>query len=339
MTKPVTPSGRTRIELATLPTPFEKCARLSQALGQHGPAPAIWMKRDDCTGFAGGGNKARKLEFLVAEALQQGADVLVTIGALQSNHARQTAAAAARHGLGCVLLLTDSVANRGETYRTNGNQLLDRIFGAQIRFLAAGADSTAIAAETMAALAAQGRKPYLIPVGGSNALGSLAYREALLELAAQAREKGCSLDNIVVPTGSGGTHAGILAGVEDAGLSCRVHGVSVSRASGEAGAIVAGLVQEIFALEGRQRGAVAGLEVDDTQIGPGYGQPTAAMVEAVELVARTEGILLDPVYTGKAMAGLLALVRSGAIAPTETVVFWHTGGAPGLFAYPEVFGG
>jgi D-cysteine desulfhydrase/L-cysteate sulfo-lyase len=339
MTKPAMSSERTRIALATLPTPFEACIRLSEELGRHGPAPAIWIKRDDCTGFAGGGNKARKLEYLVAEALQQGADVLVTMGALQSNHARQTAAAAARHGLSCVLLLADAVADRSEAYHTNGNQLLDRIFGAQIRFLAAGEDGVAVAAETMAALAAEGRKPYFIPVGGSNALGSLAYREALLELAAQAREQALALDHLVVATGSGGTHAGILAGVEDAGLSCRVHGISVSRSSEEAGSIVAGLVQEIFALEGRERGAVAGLEVDDSHIGSGYGQPTAAMIEAVELVARTEGILLDPVYTGKAMAGLLALVRSGAIAPTETVVFWHTGGAPGLFAYPEVFQG
>ncbi|KUL94187.1 hypothetical protein DK26_18545 [Bosea sp. WAO] len=332
-------SERTRVELATLPTPLEQLTRLSRELRRHGPAPAIWIKRDDCTGFAGGGNKARKLEYLVAEALQQGADVLVTMGALQSNHARQTAAAAARHGLGCVLLLADAVADRSEAYHTNGNQLLDRIFGAQIRFLAAGEDGMAVAAETMSALAAQGRKPYFIPVGGSNALGSLAYREALLELAVQAREKGLGLDHLIVATGSGGTHAGILAGVEDAGLSCRVHGISVSRSAEEASGIVSVLVREIFELEGRQRGVKAGLEIDDSHIGTGYGQPTTTMVEAVELVARTEGILLDPVYTGKAMAGLLALIRSGAIAPTESVVFWHTGGAPGLFAYPEVFGG
>ncbi|WP_248310024.1 D-cysteine desulfhydrase family protein [Bosea sp. WAO] len=339
MTKPAMSSERTRVELATLPTPLEQLTRLSRELRRHGPAPAIWIKRDDCTGFAGGGNKARKLEYLVAEALQQGADVLVTMGALQSNHARQTAAAAARHGLGCVLLLADAVADRSEAYHTNGNQLLDRIFGAQIRFLAAGEDGMAVAAETMSALAAQGRKPYFIPVGGSNALGSLAYREALLELAVQAREKGLGLDHLIVATGSGGTHAGILAGVEDAGLSCRVHGISVSRSAEEASGIVSVLVREIFELEGRQRGVKAGLEIDDSHIGTGYGQPTTTMVEAVELVARTEGILLDPVYTGKAMAGLLALIRSGAIAPTESVVFWHTGGAPGLFAYPEVFGG
>jgi len=325
------------IRLATLPTPFEPLPRLAQSLGRNGRTPSIWIKRDDCTGFAGGGNKARKLEYLVADALKHGADVLVTIGAIQSNHARQTAAAAARHGLGCMLLLTDSVASRGEAYRTNGNWLLDRIFGAQIRLLAPAEDSSAVAAETMAALAAQGRTPYLIPVGGSNALGSLAYRDALLELTAQAKNEGCQIDHIVVPTGSGGTHAGILAGVEEAGLSCRVHGISVSRTSEQARAIVSDLVQEILGLEGRQEGSTSRLEIDDSQIGPGYGQPTAAMVEAVEMIARTEGILLDPVYTGKAMAGLLSLVRTGAIGPDETVVFWHTGGAPGLFAYPEVF--
>jgi 1-aminocyclopropane-1-carboxylate deaminase/D-cysteine desulfhydrase-like pyridoxal-dependent ACC family enzyme len=259
------------------------------------------------------------------------------MGAIQSNHARQTAAAAARHGLGCLLLLTDSVANRGEPYRTNGNLLLDKVFGAEIRLFASSEDSSAIAADTMAALTAQGRKPYFIPVGGSNALGSLAYRDALLELAAQAKDEGCRIDHIVLPTGSGGTHAGILAGVAEAGLPCRVHGISVSRAAEQARAIVSGLVQEIFALEGRQPGPMPAPDIDDSQVGPGYGQPTPAMVEAVELVARTEGILLDPVYTGKAMAGLLALVKSQAIAPGETVIFWHTGGAPGLFAYPEVF--
>ncbi|KRE03408.1 hypothetical protein ASE61_13120 [Bosea sp. Root670] len=333
MTRPET------IRLALLPTPFEQLPRLSQALAREDKGPSIWMKRDDCTGFAGGGNKVRKLEYLVAEALNQGADTLVTMGAIQSNHARQTAAAAARNGLACVLLLTDSVANRSESYRTNGNWLLDQIFGAEIRLLPAGGDATAIANEAMAGLTAQGKRPYFIPVGGSNALGSLAYRDALLELAGQAKAVDCGIDHIVVPTGSGGTHAGILAGVEDAGLACRVQGVSVSRSSEQAGAIVSGLVNDIYALEGRQRGQQVALEIDDSQVGPGYGQPTPAMIEAVELVARTEGILLDPVYTGKAMAGLIALVRGGTIGPDETVVFWHTGGAPGLYAYPEVFQG
>lgn len=328
---------RDTIRLALLPTPFEPLPRLSQALGRNGKSPSIWMKRDDCTGFAGGGNKVRKLEYLVAEALKQGADTLVTMGAIQSNHARQTAAAAARNGLGCVLLLTNSVANRSEAYRSNGNWLLDRIFGAEIRLLPVGGDATVIADEAVAGLKAQGKRPYFIPVGGSNALGSLAYRDALPELARQAKADAVQIDHIVVPTGSGGTHAGILAGVEDAGLSCRVRGISVSRSNEQAGAIVSGLVNDIYALEGRRRGMQVALEIDNSQVGPGYGQPTPAMIEAVELVARTEGILLDPVYTGKAMAGLVALVRSGAIGPDQTVVFWHTGGAPGLYAYPEVF--
>jgi len=325
------------ISLATLPTPFEPLPRLAQALGRDGRAASIWIKRDDCTGFAGGGNKVRKLEYLVADALKEGADVLVTMGALQSNHARQTAAAAARSGLGCVLLLADTVAGRAESYRSNGNLLLDRIFGAELRLLAPGADATTATEETLAELVAQGRRPYFIPVGGSNALGSLAYRDALAELAAQANALGRPIDHIVLPTGSGGTHAGILAGVEQLGLPCRVHGISVSRSREQAGEIVSALVREIFVLEGRQRRTDTDLIIDDTHVGPGYGQPTAAMVEAVELTARTEGILLDPVYTGKAMAGLMALVRNEVIAPGETAVFWHTGGAPGLFAYPEVF--
>ena len=237
----------------------------------------------------------------------------------------------------CILIARGS--NRSESYRTNGNWLLDQIFGAEIRLLPAGGDATVIADEAVAGLKAQGKRPYFIPVGGSNALGSLAYRDALLELAGQAKTEGVRIDHLVVPTGSGGTHAGILAGIEDAGLGCRVRGVSVSRSAEQAGAIVSGLVNDIYALEGRQRGKQAALEIDDSQVGPGYGQPTPAMIEAVELVARTEGILLDPVYTGKAMAGLVALVRSGAIGPDETVVFWHTGGAPGLYAYPEVFQG
>lgn len=328
---------RATISLATLPTPFEPLPRLSEALARNGRGPSLWIKRDDCTGFAGGGNKVRKLEYLVADALKEGADVLVTMGALQSNHARQTAAAAARNGLGCVLVLADTVAGRAESYRSNGNMLLDRIFGAELRLLAPGADAMAAAEETLAELAAQGRRPYFIPVGGSNGLGSLAYRDAVTELAAQAEALGRRIDHIVLPTGSGGTHAGILAGVAQLGLGCRVHGISVSRSQEQAGEIVSGLVREIFALEGGSGGEAIQPQIDAAQIGPGYGQPTDAMIEAVELTARTEGILLDPVYTGKAMAGLMALVRSGAIAPDETAVFWHTGGAPGLFAYPEVF--
>ena len=328
---------RDTVRLAMLPTPFEQMPRLSQALGRDGQIPSIWIKRDDCTGFAGGGNKVRKLEYLVADALNHGADVLVTVGAIQSNHARAAAAAAARNGLGCVLLLIDAVRSRGEAYRINGNVLLNQIFGAELRILAPEEDSSAVIAATLARLTGQGQRPYFIPIGGSNALGSLAYRDALAELVVQAQAEGCRIDHIVLPTGSGGTHAGILAGVEEAGLPCHVHGISVSRPAEQARAIVSGLVQEIFALEGRQRETLAALDIDDSQVGPGYGQPTAAMTEAVELVARTEGILLDPVYTGKAMAGLLSLVRNDAIAVSENVVFWHTGGAPGLFAYPEVF--
>lgn len=328
---------RDKSRLAQLPTPFERLPRFSAHFGRGDEASSIWIKRDDCTGFAGGGNKVRKLEYLVADAVAQGADVLVTMGAIQSNHARQTAAAAARSGLACVLVLADTVRGREEPYRSNGNVLLDRIFGAELQVLAPDEDAAAAAERTLERLRAEGRRPYFIPVGGSNALGSLAYRDAVLELAEQARAVGSRIDHIVLPTGSGGTHAGIAAGVAEAGLSCQVHGISVSRAQESAHALVSGLVAEIAVLTGRTDAALPKIDIDDSQIGPGYGQPTAAMQEAVETLARTEGILLDPVYTGKAMAGLIALLRAGRIPHGETVVFWHTGGLPGLFAYPELF--
>ena len=339
MNKPWSLAERSRAPLSILPTPFEELPRLSRELGRHGPAPSIWIKRDDCTGLAGGGNKARKLEYLVGEALQQGADTLVTLGAIQSNHARQTAAAAARNGLGCVLLLTDKISGRSASYRANGNILLDRLLGADIRILAAEQDAMEALEQTLAALRAQGRRPYFIPIGGSNALGGLAYHDALVELAGQAKAAGRQIDHIVLATGSGGTHAGIVAGVQTLGLACAVHGISVSRQAEEARGIVAGLARDTLALAGSQSVADVSITIDATQIGPGYGQPTTAMLEAVTSVARLEGILLDPVYTGKAMAGLFSLVRRGAFRPDETVVFWHTGGHQGLFAYEELFQG
>lgn len=328
-------SGATR--LASLPTPLEPLPRFSRAIGGP-PDLAVWIKRDDCTGLAGGGNKARKLEYLLADALAQGTDTLVTLGAIQSNHARQTAAAAARHGLRCLLLLTDSVPHRGATYHNGGNKLLSQILGAEIRLVPAEADIAALTTATLEALRAAGQRPYLIPVGGSNDIGSFAYRDATLELAAQARALGRRINHIVVATGSGGTHAGIAAGLAAAGLEgTRLHGISVSRSAEASAALVAPLVREIQALEGRAGAAPVELEIDDSQVGPGYGQPTPAMQEAVALLARSEGILLDPVYTGKAMAGLIAKARGGVFAPGQMVVFWHTGGLPGLFAYPEVF--
>lgn len=339
MNKPWSLAERSRAPLAILPTPLEDLPRLSQELQRHGPAPSILIKRDDCTGLAGGGNKARKLEYLVGDALLQGADTLVTLGAIQSNHARQTAAAAARNGLGCVLLLTDKISGRGASYRANGNILLDRLLGADIRILSAEQDAMEALEQTLTALRAQGRRPYFIPIGGSNALGGLAYLDALAELAGQAKAAGRQIDHIVLATGSGGTHAGIVAGVQTLGLACAVHGISVSRQAEEARGIVAGLARDTLALAGSQSVADLSITIDDSQIGPGYGQPTVAMLEAVTSVARLEGILLDPVYTGKAMAGLFSLVRRGTFRPDETVVFWHTGGHQGLFAYEELFRG
>lgn len=334
--KTLSPLKQAKLGLTMQPTPFEALPRLSEDLARQGPAPAIWVKRDDCTGLAGGGNKTRKLDYLVAEAIAQGADTLVTMGAIQSNHARQTAAAAAKAGLGCVLLLTSKIVGRGPNYATSGNILLSRVLGADIRVLAPEQDPATATEQTLAGLRAEGKRPYFIPIGGSNALGGLAYYEAMRELAEQAAAANRRIDHIVLATGSGGTHAGIVAGVAALGLDCTVHGVSVSRSVAEAQALVSELAAETFALAG-QSGPLPEIVIDDTQIGPGYGVPTDAMIAAVNRTASLEGLLLDPVYTGKAMAGLIAKVGSGAFRPDETVVFWHTGGYPGLFAYDEVF--
>lgn len=323
-----------RLRLATLPTPLEPLPALSRHLG----GPQIWVKRDDCTGLAGGGNKARKLDYLMQEALRQGADTVITAGGLQSNHARQTAAAAARLGLACILALSDSVPGRSAAYHHSANLLLDRLFGAEIRLVDASRDPLEAMGEIAAACTAAGRRPYVIPVGGSNAVGALGYVAAVDELLDQAEAAGVAFDHIVVTTGSGGTHAGIVAGLALRGLAVPVTGISVSRARADAAARVQGILEAVLAARGGAR-AVPAVEVDDRFIGAGYGQPTAAMAEAVRAAATTEGLLLDPVYTGKAMAGLMALVREGRLRREHKVLFWHTGGSIALFAYDDVFAG
>lgn len=323
------PSAAQKVSLATLPTPLEPLPALTRALG----GPEIWVKRDDCTGLAGGGNKARKLEYLMAEAVSLGADTIVTAGGIQSNHARQTAAAAARLGLRCILALTDSVPGRSPAYHSGANLLLDRLFGADIRFFAGDADADAVMAEIAAACLAEGGRPYVIPIGGSNAVGARAYVDAAAEVLEQGRALGVSFDHVVVTTGSGGTHAGLALGFADADLS--VLGISVSRARAAAMERVTDLVEKTaksFSLDGRPE-----ILIDDRFVGPGYGLPTEAMVEAVGLVARTEGLLLDPVYTGKAMAGLIGHIREGRFGRGDGILFWHTGGSLALFAYDDVF--
>ncbi len=312
-----TTAGAPRVSLAHLPTPVEELPRLSRQLG----GPRILVKRDDQTGLATGGNKARKLEFLVADALRQGADTLVTQGSAQSNHCRQTAAAAARHGLGCVLLLRGQEPDTAEA-----NLLLNHILGASLRF---GAPSLE---ETGQELRDGGHEPYLIPTGGSNEIGVMGYVAALEELSSQLRDTGEHVDAIVLPTGSGGTQAGLLLGARTTGLPVRVLGVSVSRSAPEARAAVAELANRTAARLGIPGGFTAGdVEVDDTFLGDGFGVMSDVEAHAIRTVGATEGLLLDPVYTGRAFGGLMALVSRRAVTPDETVLFWHTGGTPALF--------
>jgi D-cysteine desulfhydrase family pyridoxal phosphate-dependent enzyme len=316
-----------RFPLATLPTPLDELPRLSQELGAR-----VLMKRDDLTGFALGGNKARKLEFLIADALAENADVVVTGGGVQSNHIRTTAAAARKAGLDAVGIFFAS--QRGER---NGNLLLDEILGAQLIYFNANKNETERAIETVCDdLRAQGRKPYLIPVGGSTKRGCVAYMLAVEELQAQLRAQNIQPDAIVITTGSCGTHAGILAGVKFFGMNAPVHGITVSRPVEECRARIARLMHETAQF------IEHALPLDDAEIivhgeyiGEAYAKITPEARSAIYRVAQLEGIFLDPVYTAKTMAGLFDLIRRGVLKRDSTIVFWHTGGTPGLFGFPK----
>jgi D-cysteine desulfhydrase family pyridoxal phosphate-dependent enzyme len=333
-------ASQPRFPLATLPTPLAEVARLRDALGGPRRCPRILFKRDDLTGLALGGNKARKLEFLVADALGQSADTLVTSGAVQSNHARMTAAAACAAGLECALVLSAREAHPA----VQGNLLLDRLFGASIHFIAASddphlavaEDEAAQVAEVAAQLSARGRRPYVIPIGGSSPIGALGYVAGTLELVTQLSAAGIRADRLYYASGSRGTQAGLELGSRLCDASYRLRGIAVSAGEPEKRARAARLINDAAGLlDAGVRVGADQLETDQRHIGDGYGIPTPGCLEAIALVARSEGILLDPVYTGKAMAALIDDVRQGAIGPTETVVFLHTGGVPALFANPE----
>ncbi len=324
-----------RIDLTHAPTALEALGGLRQHLG----GPRIWVKRDDCTGLAGGGNKTRKLEYLIAEAEAEGADAVVTFGALQSNHARQTAAACARRGLACDLILLPAVARESDGYLLGGNLLLDRLLGARIHHLQPGQMPAAVLKTVLADHAAAGRRGYVIPAGGSNATGALGYVRAARELANQCRERGIYPAAVIHATSTGGTQAGLLAGFRIEGLSTRVIGINVYNDQSSA------LVAHIEALTAQILSRIApgiapaadGVEVVDGFLGGGYGVPTAAMVEAVSLIASKDGLLLDPVYSGKAMAGLLAMLDRGAFVEDDDLIFLHTGGTPVLSVYASAF--
>ena len=320
-----------RARFAHLPTPLEPMPRLSEALGVE-----LWVKRDDCTGLAGGGNKTRKLEFLLGEALERGADTLVTQGAVQSNHVRQTAAAAARYGLACRVILEARTGSTAEDYVGSGNVLLDRLLGATIRTVPAGSDMNAALEEDAEAARQAGAKPYIIPGGGSNTVGALGYVDCAWELRAQADQMDLTIDRLVTATGSAGTHAGLVAGFALAGADIPILGIGVRAPKETQEANVHKLAVATAEMLGHGERVTRDLTVADCDyVGAGYGLVDEAVIDALKLAARTEGLLLDPVYSGKAMKGLIALAKQGHFKG-ERVVFLHTGGAQGLFGYHSV---
>ncbi len=323
--------GIPRIRLAQLPTPVHDLPRLSR----HLSGPRILVKRDDQTGLASGGNKTRKLEYLVADAIGRGADTLVTAGAPQSNHCRQTAAAAAREGMECDLILGGE-----EPDEWNGNLLLDRLLGARSHFTERANRNTKME-EVAGRLVEQGRRPYVIPVGGSNGIGALGYVGAMEEVHGQLTESGERVDRIVFPSSSGGTHAGLVLGARISGFSGQVLGISVdqeklddlrylkelARISNEASELIGS----------EERFEVNDYELDYDYLGGGYGVMGDLERDAIRLLARLEGLLLDPVYTGRAFGGLVDLINKKEISSGETVLFWHTGGTPALYGYAGEF--
>ncbi|WP_027797129.1 D-cysteine desulfhydrase family protein [Paraburkholderia acidipaludis] len=317
------------------PTPIQLLPRLSAHLGGIN----IYVKRDDLNGLGGGGNKLRKLEFLIGEALAGGADTIITVGARQSNHARLTAAAAARVGLHCELVLTRAVPRFDADYIDNGNILLDGLLGARVHDLPGSANALQYAEERANELRAKGRNVYVCPLGGSSPAGCLGYADCAAEIVAQSSAAGLTFDRIVVPNGSGGTHAGLVAGWVALGRDPSI--VSAFTVLGKAGQArtttlekanqTARLINAGLSVDS------AAISIDEGQLGPGYGIPTEGMRAAVRLMASTEGLLLDPVYGGKAFAGLLQNASSGNYVAGQNILFIMTGGIPGLFAYRSEF--
>ena len=321
-----------RLHFAHLPTPLEPLSNLTKLLG----GPSLYIKRDDCTGLATGGNKTRKLEFLIADALQQGADTVVTHGAVQSNHVRQTAAAACRYGLACSALLERRVEGYGDLYDSTGNVMLDRLFAAELRYVDAGTDMEGGCADVAQKVEVDGGKPYYIPGGGSNTVGALGYVNAALELLQQANDRSLRIDSVIVGTGSTGTQSGLVTGFEGANSGIDVLGICVRRPKEPQEQAV----HELASATAEKLGIKGGIDKNRVisngdYVGNGYGYPTEGTIEAINLLARHEGILLDPVYSAKAMAGLIDLVRQGAFSKKDNLVFVHTGGAMALFGYEK----
>ena len=317
------------VPLCHQPTPLEFMPRMSESLG----GPRLWIKRDDCTGLATGGNKTRKLEFLIADAIEKGADMVVTQGAVQSNHVRQTAAAACKFGLDCHALLERRVPDREDDYETTGNVLFTQMFGTSLEFRPAGLDMNAEALAVTEKLAAAGRKPYFIPGGGSNETGALGYVSCAYELLDQIKANNLDVGWIVLATGSTGTHAGMLAGLHAARSTIPVMGISVRQPEDKQIAAVHKLAVLTAAQLTDTPLGVEKVIVDDGYVGAGYGQPTQGTLDAINLIARREGLLFDPVYSGKGLAGMIGLAGQNFFESDKDVIFLHTGGAAALFAY------
>lgn len=320
-----------RLELLGGATALEKLERLSEWLGRD-----IYVKRDDTTPLAMGGNKLRKLEYLAADAIAQGADTLVTAGALQSNHVRQTAALAAKLGLGCVALLENPTGTEDPNYLGNGNRLLLDLFDAKVELV----ENLDNADDQLNALAdrlrSNGKKPYLVPIGGSNALGALGYVRAGLELAGQVEDSGIEFAAVVLASGSAGTHSGLALALSEVLPQLPVIGITVSRTEEAQFPKVQGLAERTAELLGIEIPDAFKVTLWDEYFGPRYGEPNAGTLSAIKLLASQEGLLLDPVYTGKAMAGLLDGIGRQRFADGP-IIFLHTGGAPALFAYDSAF--
>mgnify|MGYP001267210572 FL=1 len=322
-----------RVSLAHLPTPLEFLPRLTKHLG----GPNVYVKRDDCTGLGTGGNKTRKLEFLMADAIKKKADLIITQGAVQSNHARQTAAAAAKIGMKCELVFEKRVADATTAYKESGNVFLDKLFGANIHEVANGSDMTKEMEDLSDQLREKGSNPYIIPGGGSNPIGALGYVDCVIELIAQAKSKDITFDSIIMATGSAGTQAGLVVGSKITKSNIPVLGIGVNAPKEAQEEKVFKLASDLSDFMGlpslvSRDDIVANCDY----VGDGYGIPTLGMNKALLQLARLEGLLFDPVYSGKGLAGMIDLIGKGYFENQKNIVFIHTGGAAGLFAYHDI---
>ena len=322
-----------RVSLAHLPTPLEFLPRLTNHLG----GPNVYVKRDDCTGLGTGGNKTRKLEFLMADAIKKKANVIITQGAVQSNHARQTAAAAAKIGMKCELVFEKRVADATTAYKESGNVFLDKLFGANIHEVANGSDMTKEMEDLSDQLREQGSNPYIITGGGSNPIGALGYVDCVIELITQAKSKDITFDSIIMATGSAGTQAGLVVGSKITKSNIPVLGIGVNAPKEAQEEKVFKLASDLSDFMGlpslvSRDDVVANCDY----VGDGYGIPTPEMNKALLQLARLEGLLFDPVYSGKGLAGMIDLIGKGYFENQKNIVFIHTGGAAGLFAYHDI---